>query len=137
MNKVENHLSNPTVQMVIGSALTIVALALLIEMKVLMAALCFWRYKQLLSKSIPMLEVQILVYKSTPYAGGTNSSYLKSPLYWKNKQLHSKSTPYSGGTNSCFLKASLRWRYKQLLYESTFTLEVQPYAGVMSLCWWY
>jgi len=60
MNKVENHLSNPTVRMVIGSALTIDALALLIAMKVLMAALCFWRYKQLLSKGIPMLEVQRL-----------------------------------------------------------------------------
>jgi len=39
MNKVESHLSNPTVQMVICSALTIVAFTLLIEMEVLMAAL--------------------------------------------------------------------------------------------------
>jgi len=33
--------------------------------------------------------------------------------------LLSKSTSYAGGTNSCFLKPSLRWSYKWLLSKST------------------
>jgi len=71
-----------------------------------------------------------LLYKSTPYAGGTNSSYLKSTLRWRYKQLLSKVTPALEvqTLNSCFLKASLRWRYKELLSKVTPTLEVQTVA---------
>jgi len=29
-----------------------------------------------------------------------------------------KSHPYAGGTNSCFVKPLLHWRYKQLLSEA-------------------
>jgi len=36
--------------------------------------------------------------------------------------------PYAGGTNSDFLKASLCWRYKQLLSEGIPTLKVQKVA---------
>ena len=61
----------------------------------------------------PTLEVQTVAFERHPYAGGTNSSYLKSPLRWKYKQLLSKciptlevhtvafkSHPYAGGTST-------------------------------------
>jgi len=46
----------------------------------------------------------------------------------KAQTLAFKSTPYAGGTSSCFLKASLHWRYKQLLSKGIPTLEVQTVA---------
>jgi len=59
-----------------------------------------------------MLEVQPVAFWINPYAGGTNSRFLKPSLRWRYKQctkscflnqpLHS-----TGGTNSCFLKPSL------------------------------
>jgi len=36
--------------------------------------------------------------------------------------------PYAGGTNSCFLKVYLHWRHKQLLFKGIPTLEAQTVA---------
>jgi len=62
------------------------------------------------------VKLQTVAFKTTPYAGGPNSCFLKPSLHCRHKQLlykstlrwrykHwlSKSTPYAGGTNSCFL----------------------------------
>jgi len=76
------------------------------------------------------VKVQTLTvaFKSTLYAGGTNSCFLKvslrwrykqllsnQPLRWRYKQLLSEGIPTLEVINSCFLKASLCKRYKQLL----------------------
>jgi len=73
-----------------------------------------WKYKHLLSKAIPTLEVQTVSLWINPYAGGTNSWYLKLPLRSWYKQLLSKGIPTLKvqTVGSCFLKASLLWRYK-------------------------
>jgi len=60
------------------------------------------------------VKVLKVAFKSTPYAGGTNSCFLKPSLRCRHKQLLCKST--------------LRWRYKHWLYKSTPTLEVQTVA---------
>jgi len=56
-----------------------------------------WRYKQLLSKAIPTLEVRIVAFWRHCYAGCTSIGF--------------KSTPCAGSTNRIYLKSPLRWRY--------------------------
>ena len=67
--------------------------------------LCFvWWYKLLLFKSISMLVVQSLC-KSTPHGGGTTQKKLLSKAIpvLEVQAVLSKSTPYAGGKKSCFL----------------------------------
>ena len=87
------------------------------------------------------MKAQTVAFKSTPYAGGTNSCFLKPPLRGKHKQLLSKSTPYAGGTNICFLKSPLRWSYRELLSEGILRWRYKqllckstPYAGGTNSC---
>jgi len=72
-------------------------------------------YKELLSKSTPMLEVQTIAFWRHPYAGGTKSCFLNQPLRCRYKHWLYKST-------------SLLWRYKQLVSEVIPTLEVQTFG---------
>jgi len=50
------------------------------------------------------MEMQTVSFYSHPYAGGTNSCFLKASLRWRSKHWLYKSTLYAGGTNSSYLK---------------------------------
>ena len=63
---------------------------------------------------LPTLEVQTVAFCINPYTGGTSLCSRYNPTLVVQTVLLSKSTPYAGGTNSCILKPPLRCRYKQL-----------------------
>ena len=81
----------------------------------------------MLFDGIPMLEVQTVAFQRYPYAGGTNSCFLKASLRWRHKQLLSKGIPT---LEVRLLNQPLRWRYNPTLVVQT-PLTLALFSGLV------